>query len=674
MAHLRLLGGAILTDAAGAAAGIASRRLPLALLATAPSRTLSRAKLVALLWPESPERTARNRLSTTVHRVRRALGEGVLVSVGEDLRLDAAAIACDVCAFEEALATGDHRGAVELYGGPFLDGFHLNGSFEFEEWLGRERQRLRHGYEAALEDLAGEAERAGDVGGAVHWWRLRAAEDPYDTRVAHRLVGALAAAGNRAEALRVAESHTGLLEEELGAVPDLDLQEAAARPALPDRLPADDAAAAARASAVARPAPAIEPRRSRRAVTVVLVVLALAAAVVAAMRGAGLAGAADASGGAGASAAAARELYEQAEQLQRNTPASVERNEQVMRLHRRALELDSTLAPAWVGLAGTFLGRAWLGDGQAIWADSARVAAHRALALDSELASAYARLGDSYWPGGPLEPQLAAYERALELDPDQRIATNNRIVLLGLRGRIADALRAAMEAYDRSPDPPIRAWEVAFFNSMLGHDSVADHWLDQARARGRPGLEAEFRIELLHRGRPEHARRVFGLMPADRRPADRARESGALALYEHDWAEARRHYRALFSVRGGTAAPVYIGVLHDHVGFAWALDRLGGHDEAREIAAGIAAHAERDISYGDRSSLPRERLAIATLILGDTAGALQWLEDAVDAGYRDLRMAMTLPMLDPLRGHPRFHAWLDRLEELLAAERRRIEG
>src|SRR3989449_3685365 len=43
----------------------------------------------------------------------------------------------DVCSSDLDLA-----GAVALYGGPFLDGFYLRGSDEFERWAETERGRL----------------------------------------------------------------------------------------------------------------------------------------------------------------------------------------------------------------------------------------------------------------------------------------------------------------------------------------------------------------------------------------------------------------------------------------------------------------------------------------------------------------------------------------------------
>lgn len=232
MPHLTLLGGAMLEDESGPVTGPAARRHPLALmalLATAPSGTRSRSKLAGLLWPETPEKRARNRLNTCVYRVRSTLGDAALASVGDDLRLERDEVGCDVVLFEEALEAGEHRRAVDLYGGPFLDGFRLKGSPAFEKWTDRERDRLARAYRDALEALAADAEEDGDPAAAARWWRKRAREDPYDSRVVRRLMETLAAAGSRAEALRAARVHGRLLEDELGTGPDAGVRELAAR-------------------------------------------------------------------------------------------------------------------------------------------------------------------------------------------------------------------------------------------------------------------------------------------------------------------------------------------------------------------------------------------------------------------------------------------------------------
>jgi DNA-binding SARP family transcriptional activator/TolB-like protein len=219
MRSLKLFGGVAIEGRDGPLTGPATQRHRLALLALLAAsypRALPRDKLVAYLWPERDAEHARNLLNQAVHAVRKALGEGSILTGGAELRFGAGAVECDVIAFTAALEGGDWQRAAGLYAGPFLDGFFLSDAPEFERWAEAERESLSGAYAKALESLAEAVEEAGDVTGAVEWWKARAAHDPYDSRVTLRLMQALEASGNRAGALQHAALHQRLLENELG--------------------------------------------------------------------------------------------------------------------------------------------------------------------------------------------------------------------------------------------------------------------------------------------------------------------------------------------------------------------------------------------------------------------------------------------------------------------------
>lgn len=216
---LKLFGGASLESDRGTVTGGAVQRhrvALLALLATTPSRGISRDKLIALLWPQRDYEHGRNLLNQAVYVLRKELGEGAIVSAGDELRLNGDIVDCDVIAFDRALDAGDDERAIGLYTGPFLDGFFITESAEFEHWVDRERDRLAAAYAEALEHLADTAEARGDNRQAAEWWRMLAGHDPYDSRIALRLMQALDADGNPAGALRHAALHEKFLRDELG--------------------------------------------------------------------------------------------------------------------------------------------------------------------------------------------------------------------------------------------------------------------------------------------------------------------------------------------------------------------------------------------------------------------------------------------------------------------------
>jgi DNA-binding SARP family transcriptional activator len=241
--RLRLFGGAVLDAESGPVTGRATQRhrlALLALLATTRRRHRGRDQLVTVLWPDADAERGRRLLSDSIYRINQALGGEVLSAIGDD-----------VADFEEAVEARDWRRAVQLYSGPFLDGFYLPDAAEFDQWMEGERAHYARAAAKSLEALAVEARDAGHDADAVEWWQRLAAIVPDDSRVAMELMRSLERAGNRAGAVRHARVHAAVLRDILGLQPDRAVEELAeqisTRTDVPDRPP--------RAAVAATPAP-----------------------------------------------------------------------------------------------------------------------------------------------------------------------------------------------------------------------------------------------------------------------------------------------------------------------------------------------------------------------------------------------------------------------------------
>jgi len=216
MVTLRLLGGVSLDAEDGPVTGRSAQRRRVALLALlsqAGDYPLSRDKVVAYLWPETGDEKARRLLSESLYVIRKELGQESVLAEGDDLRLNPDVVWTDASAFLEALDQSELMSAVELYRGPFLDGFYLRDAPEFERWAEGERHRLERRFAEALRSLATQAEAAEGPSAAVVWWRRLAELDPYDATAALGYMRALEAAGQRAAALQHAQVHATLLRE-----------------------------------------------------------------------------------------------------------------------------------------------------------------------------------------------------------------------------------------------------------------------------------------------------------------------------------------------------------------------------------------------------------------------------------------------------------------------------
>ncbi len=268
------------------------------LTAVHPTRLQRRATLTTLLWPELDDAHARGALRQELYSLRRSLGAGVLVGEGEDMvGVDAERLWCDARAFEANVEAGRPAPALELYHGEFLPGLHVGGG-EFERWVDEARARLaRHATEAARQ-LACEAEKAGDLGGAVSWTHRLIEVAPYDETGWRHLIRLLDRSGDRAGALIAYDSLVASLRSELEVEPSPETQELVERIreraeafALPvEAVPPDGGGPPPRGSTVSSPAtrpdaarPGAGRPRHSRALVVAASTVALVAVIGAAL-------------------------------------------------------------------------------------------------------------------------------------------------------------------------------------------------------------------------------------------------------------------------------------------------------------------------------------------------------------------------------------------------------
>lgn len=263
MLRLYSFGGLRLEGPNGPVGGAGARRRPLAVLAVIAAsgpRGVSRERLVGILWPEGTEEQGRHALAQVLYALRRDADADIVEPGAVELRLNPAVISADVAEFAALLARGDRTAALQLYSGPFLDGFYLSQTPEFEHWTEEQRTRLAARYRDALEHEAAGLEAAGAARRAADRWRELVALDPLATEPRLGLMRSLYAAGNPAGALDEARAHADAIDRELGMAPSPEIvalahQIRTEREAVPAAAPA----AATESPLPSTTPPALEP-------------------------------------------------------------------------------------------------------------------------------------------------------------------------------------------------------------------------------------------------------------------------------------------------------------------------------------------------------------------------------------------------------------------------------
>lgn len=172
-------------------------RALLAYLAVESHQPQRREKLAALLWPERPERNARQNLSQALFNLRQTLGDReasppFFIITPKTLQFNRAShCLVDALDFEQTLgkapAAGDTRDAcqaslneaIALYNGDFLEGLSLKDSPGFEEWALLKREYLRRLLVEAVQRAADCCEQNGNIQLAEQHIRRWVELEPY---------------------------------------------------------------------------------------------------------------------------------------------------------------------------------------------------------------------------------------------------------------------------------------------------------------------------------------------------------------------------------------------------------------------------------------------------------------------------------------------------------------
>jgi len=340
-------------------------------------------------------------------------------------------------------------------------------------------------------------------------------------------------------------------------------------------------------------------------------------------------------------------------------------NEESIRLFQEALSLDPDYADAWAGLSDAYGQSAFQFGLGAAWADSAEVAARRALDLDPELAAGYKALALAYDGQGRRAESLEANLRAVELDPNFLAAVGNIGVHYESNGDHDESMRWIIRADRLDPTSARVSLHIAWNWRMVGETGRA---------------EAEARRQLRLDPRDLYLQDVLCSLEQEKGnldsvECDEAHTVGLRDDYEARLMLARNLYLSRNFERGADLAGQVAAQAPDMAALWNVRTLLGlalaasGDEEGVRILRERRAEVIAQLAEG---SFGRFELAAIDANLGDRESALDWIEEGREIGGSPFRARDSDPTWDPIREDPRWHGVMEAWDAELEAQRQRM--
>jgi len=337
-----------------------------------------------------------------------------------------------------------------------------------------------------------------------------------------------------------------------------------------------------------------------------------------------------------------------------------------------------------------------------------------ALAIDGGMTDASNWLANVLGQQGKADLAFEVQRRAYETDPLHPVIAVNYASYLGNRGEQDSELQVLQKLIDTRPasDRPYDAmvsiferqgrfvdmihvaqrasidgvatnyWRIGRAYALLGDYQTAAYWLDRSRLEFPNWTGSQFMaaVNQYMQGNYVEAAAEF---------EDALLENGLVLEEQHVWVaqnlgwfqslagDYRQAITRLESI--SIAAETSAVSLHAQQALAWAYSQTGQEEKALPILQQLDVRFRQLDQQGELST--RETAmhneaylyALNARMLGEDERALDLLQTAIDAGWRNYYICHNNPAWDALRNHPRFRRMMNQVKEDVDAQRAALE-
>jgi TolB-like protein len=343
------------------------------------------------------------------------------------------------------------------------------------------------------------------------------------------------------------------------------------------------------------------------------------------------------------------------------------KNLEAIGLLKEALALDPKFAEAQARAAYRLVFMGYYDDPS--WIDKGIAEAEAALRIDPGLPSAYFTLGTAYAMKGQGARSRQAFLRALEFKPSDGGLLSNFSIAEMQYGRLDEAVYLGRRGF-------MLTGKRGFYHLVMPMlhiraDAECRILLEEAERRDptNPRVQMMLSVLELFEGRGDKAL-VRAKAIAEREPTNLEMSHHRVDIaYLTDAPELEALLAPL--VEPSPTNRLVSGAESVRLRYAYVLHKRGDSAGSKVLAAAAERYARERIAAGDDTPAHRVELAAAAALRGDADAALEWLEGAFEAGYRDYGFLERDPMFKPLRSDAGFVRVIDRTRRDVEAQRER---
>ncbi|KAF1006330.1 MAG: Transcriptional activator CadC [Luteibacter sp.] len=337
-------------------------------------------------------------------------------------------------------------------------------------------------------------------------------------------------------------------------------------------------------------------------------------------------------------------------------------NERALALYDRALRQSPDDIAALTGASRARAARTCLYNHGADDARDALRLAERATGLRSDDAVAWSALGYARDCLGDARGAIAAYERAVRLDPNDDATRSSAAYLYQEMGRLADALQANLDMRGDPSKVRYREVQIAREYELMGFMAQAEAHYRHAFDLAPDNVFANIAWPAFLFAQQRFDEAAAAIAEARQRGVSRAeleQLDGEIALHKGNRDTATRYFRQALALRPQSSVAKTLADLYAsaQVDTAW-------------VGTRIAQFKSTQIDNPWPAS--RLELAVLSLAIDDRQGAVSALSDAADLGWRDARYLQASPLFRSLSGDPSFQRVLDTMRRRADADRMRV--